>query len=276
LTGGQRAENPGNTEVITTTMPVAGVLMIAIDRQRRHNALDLAAFRALAAAWKALEASDEARVGVVTGNGTDFCSGADLSSIGRDIAGAARAGDSGASIWRDIHDAVLRNVALTKPVVSAVEGVCFGAGMELVGATDIRIAGESARFALPEVRHGVIASGGSLARLARQIGFAPAMQILLTGTEVSAARMAELGFVNEVVADGQAGERALAIAATVAGNAPTAVRATKRAVTSGLATDLEGAYAIEDQISREILHGPEAAEGSRAFAEKRPPSWRLT
>jgi enoyl-CoA hydratase len=276
LTGGQRAESSGNIEVITTTMPVAGVLMIAIDGQRRHNALDLAAFRALAAAWKALEASDEARVGVVTGNGTDFCSGADLSSIGRDIAGAARAGDSGASIWRDIHDAVLRNAALTKPVVSAVEGVCFGAGMELVGATDIRIASESARFALPEVRHGVIASGGSLARLARQIGYAPAMQILLTGAEVSAARMAELGFVNEVVADGQARERALAIAATVACNAPSAVRATKRAVTSGLATDLEGAYAIEDQISREILRGPEAAEGSRAFAEKRPPSWRLT
>jgi enoyl-CoA hydratase len=267
---------PGNIEVITTTMPVAGVLMIAIDGEQRRNALDLAAFRALAAAWKALEASDEARVGVVTGNGTDFCSGADLSSIGRDIAGAARAGNSGASIWRDIHDAVLRNVALTKPVVSAVEGVCFGAGMELVGATDIRIAGESARFALPEVRHGVIASGGSLARLARQIGYAPAMQILLTGTEVSAARMAELGFVNEVVADGQARERALAIAATVAGNAPSAVRATKRAVASGLATDLEGAYAIEDQVSREILRGPEAAEGSRAFAEKRPPSWRLT
>ena len=71
--------------MINNTMPVAGVLMIAIDGERRRNALDLAAFRALAAAWKALEASDEARVGVVTGNGRDFCSGADLSSIGRDI-----------------------------------------------------------------------------------------------------------------------------------------------------------------------------------------------
>ena len=262
--------------MITTTKPAAGVLMISIDGQRRRNALDLAAFRALAAAWRDLEASDDIRVGVVTGNGTDFCSGADLSSLAADMTDAARRGDPGASIWRDVHGAVLRNVTLTKPVVSAVEGVCFGAGMELVGATDIRVAGESARFALPEVRHGVIASGGSLARLARQIAYGPAMQILLTGAEVSAARMAELGFVNEVVADGQARERALAIAAAVAGNAPAAVRATKRAVTAGLATDLEGAYAIEDQISREILRGPEAAEGSRAFAEKRPPSWRLT
>ena len=262
--------------MITITRPAAGVMMIAIDGQGRRNALDLGGFRALAAAWRALEASDEARVGVVTGNGTDFCSGADLSSIGADMAAAARLGDPGASIWGDVHGAVLRDVALTKPVVSAVEGVCFGAGMELVGATDIRIAGKSARFALPEVRHGVIASGGSLARLARQIAYGPAMQILLTGAEIGAARLAELGFVNEVVADGQAAERALAIAAVVAGNGPAAVRATKRAVASGLATDLAGAYAIEDRISREILLGPEAAEGARAFAEKRPPSWRLT
>jgi enoyl-CoA hydratase len=262
--------------VIITTKPAAGVLMISIDGHRRRNALDLDALRALATAWRTLEASDDTRVAVVTGNGTDFSSGADLTSIGPDIAAAARGGDPGASIWRDVHGAVLRNVTLAKPVVSAVEGICFGAGMELVGATDIRIAGASARFALPEVRHGVIASGGSLARLARQIPYGPAMQILLTGTEVGAVRMAELGFVNEVVADGQAADRALAVARAIADNAPAAVRATKRAVTSGLATDLEGAYAIEDRISREILRGPEAAEGSRAFAQKRPPSWRLT
>jgi enoyl-CoA hydratase len=102
------------------------------------------------------------------------------------------------------------------------------------------------------------------------------MQILLTGAEASAARMAGLGFLNEVVADGRALERALAVAVAIAGNAPEAVRATKAAVSSGLATDLAGAYAIEDRISRQILRGPEAAEGSRAFAEKRPPSWRLT
>ena len=262
--------------MIGTTKPAAGVLMIAIEGQRKRNALDLEAFRALAAAWRALEDSADARVGVVTGNGTDFCSGADLSGIAAEITDAARGGDQAAGIWRDIHGAVLRNVALTKPVVAAVEGICFGAGMELAGATDIRIAGESARFALPEVRHGVIASGGSLARLARQIPYAPAMQILLTGAEVSAARMAELGFVNEVVADGQARDRALAVAGAIADNAPAAVRATKRAVTSGMATDLQAAYAIEDEISREVLLGPEAAEGARAFAAKRPPSWRLS
>ena len=262
--------------MITTTMPAAGVLMISIDGHGRRNALDLDALRALAAAWRTLDAADDIRVAVVTGNGTDFSSGADLTSIGPDIAAAARAGDSGASIWRDVNGAVLRNVTLAKPVISAVEGICFGAGMELAGATDIRIAGKSARFALPEVRHGVIASGGSLARLARQIPYGAAMQILLTGTEVSAARMAELGFVNEVVADGQAADRALALARTIADNAPAAVRATKQAVTSGLATDLAGAYAIEDRISREILLGPEAAEGALAFAQKRPPSWRLT
>jgi enoyl-CoA hydratase/carnithine racemase len=149
--------------VIVTTNPAAGVLMIAIEGQRRRNVLDLGAFRALAAAWRDLEESDEARVGVVTGNGTDFCSGADLSGIAAEIAAAARGGHSLAGIWRDAHGAVLRNAAMTK-----------------------------------------------------------------------------------------------------------------RSVASGLATDLEGAYAIEDRLSREILAGPEAAEGARAFAEKRPASWRLT
>jgi enoyl-CoA hydratase len=262
--------------VIATTNPAPGVLLISIEGERRRNALSLDALRALAAAWRTLETSDDARVAVVTGNGTDFSSGADLTSIGPDMAAAARNGDSGASIWADVHGAVLRNVTLAKPVISAVEGICFGVGMELAGATDIRIAGASARFALPEVRHGVIASGGSLARLARQIPYGPAMQILLTGMEVGAARMAALGFVNEVVADGQAADRALAIARTIADNGPAAVRATKRAVTSGLATDLGEAYAIEDRISREVLLGPEAAEGTRAFAGKRPPSWRLS
>jgi enoyl-CoA hydratase len=266
----------GQRYVITTATPAPGVLMISIEGTGRRNALDLEAFQALAAAWRELERSDDARVGMVTGNGTDFSSGADLLSLGSAIARAVRDGRPAASVWDDIHRAVLRDTALTKPVVSAIEGVCFGAGMELVGATDIRIAGESARFALPEVRHGVIAGGGSLARLPRQIPYAPAMQILLTGAEVSAARMAELAFVNEVVADGQAQERALAVAQAIAVNAPMAVRATKRAVTSGLGTDLAAAYAIESQISRQILAGPEAAEGSRAFAEKRPPSWRLT
>lgn len=262
--------------MITTTNPSPGVLMISIEGTRRRNALDLEGFQALAAAWGELERSDDARVGVVTGNGTDFCSGADLVSIGPAIAQAVRAGQPAASVWNDIHGAVLRQVALTKPVVSAIEGICFGAGMELVGATDIRIAGQSARFALPEVRQGVIASGGSLARLARQIAYAPAMEILLTGAEFGAARMAELAFVNEVVADGHAIQRALAIAQAIAANGPMAVRATKRAVTSGLGADLAGAYAIEDQIARQILTSPEAAEGARAFAGKRPPSWRLT
>src|SRR5262249_52669280 len=153
-------DDPGGTGVIATTNPAPGVLMISIQGERRRNALNLDALRALAAAWRTLETSDDARVAVVTGNGTDFSSGADLASIGPDIAAAARNGDSGASIWRDVHGAVLRNVTPAKPVIAAVEGICFGAGMELAGATDIRIAGESARFALPEVRHGVIASGG--------------------------------------------------------------------------------------------------------------------
>jgi len=263
------------TPMIRTTRPAAGVVVIAIDRPQRRNALDLNGFRALARAWMAVEDADDVRVSVVTGNGADFCSGADLSSLSGEVAAAARAGDSVAGIWRDIHAAVLRNAPTTKPIICAVEGICFGAGMELAGGTDIRIAEESARFALPEVRHGLVASGGSLARLARQIPYAAAMQLLLTGEPATATRMAELGFLNEVVTPGRARERAIAIARVIASNSPAAVRASKRAVRTGLAVDLEAAYVVEDQISREIMVSLEAVEGARAFAAKRSPSWRL-
>ena len=157
--------------MIATTKPAAGVLMIAIEGQRRRNALDLDAFRALAAAWRDLEESDEARVGVVTGNGTDFCSGADLSSIAAEIAAAARGGHSPAGIWRDVNGAVLRNAAMTKPVVSAVEGICFGAGMELVGATDIRIAGESARVRSLRIADRVDLFGNICSLFAPRLGY---------------------------------------------------------------------------------------------------------
>ncbi|MGM7700080.1 enoyl-CoA hydratase/isomerase family protein [Microbacterium sp. A84] len=260
--------------MITLSAPVSGVLQIKIDRGGRRNAIDADGFRQLAAAWDELEQSD-ARVGIITGAGGDFSSGADLASISREVAAANREGGGG-SIWAAIHRAVLRDQNLQKPVVSAIEGICFGAGMELAGATDIRIASRSARFALPEVRHGVVASGGSLARLPRQVPYAVAMEILLTGEEKSAADMERWGFLNRVVEDGAALSTALELAQRIADNAPAAVRATKRTVALGFRDTLMEAYEIERATEAEVMRGDEAREGARAFAERRSPSWRLT
>jgi enoyl-CoA hydratase len=237
--------------MIELSRPRPHVALVTLCRPARRNALDLAGFRALAAAWREVAAGHD-RVAVVTGT-ADFSSGADLATFARDIAGAVRDGEPAAAIWADIHFALLRDVVLPVPVVAAVEGVCYGAGMELVGAADVRVAGASARFCLPEVRHGFIASGGSVARLPRQIGYAAAMQLLLTGAPVDAARMGQWGFLGEVVPDGSALDRALAIAELIAANPPAAVRAVKAAVGEGLRGTLAEAYEVEARVSRDML-----------------------
>ncbi|GIH06699.1 putative enoyl-CoA hydratase [Rhizocola hellebori] len=235
--------------MINLSTPREHVALITLQRPERRNALDLNGFRALADAWRSIAANTpEIRVAVVTG-GSDFSSGADLGSFASDVAAALRGGEPPQQLWGDVHHALLRDIIMPVPVVAAIEGHCLGAGMELVGATDIRIAAASAGFALPEVRHGFMASGGSVARLPRQIGYAAAMQVLLTGARFGAERMREWGFVSEVVADGSALQRALEVAEQIAQNSPVAVAAVKHAVGEGLRGSLAEAFEIETRIS---------------------------
>jgi enoyl-CoA hydratase len=261
--------------MIEVSGPDRGIATVTLARPQRCNALDLAGFRGLAAAWREFDADQDVRVIVVTGAAGDFCSGADLSVLSDDMRAATTAGTSMRDLWLDINQAVLRDARLGTPVVAAVEGICFGAGLELVGATDIRVAAQTARFALPEVTHGVIASGGTLARLAGQIPYAAAMQLVLTGAEQSAERMLQVGFVTDVVVDGAALATATRIAGQIADNGPAAVQASKRVVQRSLELDRAAALAFEAATAREILAGAEAAEGTRAFREKRSPLWRL-
>ncbi len=241
--------------MIELSRPLPHVVQVTLHRPERRNALTLEGFRELAAAWAEVAGSG-ARACVVTG-GADFSSGADLATFGRDLAEAARSGAGGGrAVWATVNAAVLRDADLEVPVVAAVEGVCMGAGMELVGATDVRIAGESAVFALPEVRHGFIASGGSVARLPRQIGYAAAMQVLLTGARFGAADLRDRGFVSEVVPDGTALSRALTVAEQIAANDPRAVAAVKRVVAATLRGSLADAHAAETREFRALTERP--------------------
>jgi enoyl-CoA hydratase len=238
--------------MIEVTTPAPGVALVTLRRPQRRNALDLPGFRGLAQAWRRLAAQGQTRVAVVTGE-RDFSSGADLAVFPNQVAEALRGGEAHDHLWGDIDGALLRDVSTPFPVIAAVEGICFGAGLELVGATDIRVAGESARFSAPEVRHGFMASGGTVARLPRQLGYPAAMQILLTGGRFSAAQMAQWGFLGEVVPDGQALDRALALATEIAAHPPVAVAAIKRAVGEGLRGTLADAFAIEKRVSEELF-----------------------
>ena len=184
------------------------------------------------------------QVAIITGAGGCFSSGMDIKDF-------AESGRRPSLPGRGVLG--LGEQSRRKPIIAAVEGLAFGGGWEVALACDLVIAGESARFALPEVKRGLVAGGGGLVRLAQRIPYALAMEITLTGSPISAARCAQLGLINRVVADGSALESAIVRAArtwtTNEGLAPQA----------GLLRLLEGS--------------PDVQEGARAFLEKRAPNW---
>jgi enoyl-CoA hydratase len=173
-------------------------------------------------------------------------------------------------------DGVLLTLEVFKPIIAAVDGPCLAGGMDLLGGTDIRLATPRATFGLPEPKRGLMADGGTTARLPRQIGWPAAMELLLTGRTVSSDRALQLGLLNEVVVEEELGARAIEWAYEIASNAPLAVQATKESALRGLSAPngLAGAYEVEARIGRRLLRTEDVTEGLNAFVEKRAPQWR--
>jgi len=154
-----------------------------------------------------------------------------------------------------------------------VEGYAVAGGTEILQATDIRVAGESAKFGVVEVTRALFPVGGSTVRLRRQIGYTKAMELLLTGDTISAAEAERIGLIGRVVPDGQALETALQIADRIARNGPLAVQAIKRSVQATEGLPEEEALKIELEIGLPIFATADAKEGTRAFKEKREPRY---
>lgn len=254
------------------------VVRIIIDRPERRNALDLFHFADLTAAWRRYDADPDAWVAIVTGVPGSFCSGADLRDflpLARRLVAEGRTEHEGIPLSVGT-DGVLLTLDLYKPIIAAVDGPCLAGGMDLLGGTDIRLATPSATFGLPEPKRGLIADGGTTARLPRQIGWTAAMELLLTGHTINAERALELGLLNEVVPAGELEDRANMWAREIAANAPLAVHATKEAALRGMSAPngLAGAYEIEARIGRRLLATEDVAEGLTAFIEKRPAHWK--
>ena len=173
-----------------------------------------------------------------------------------------------------VYDGLLKTRHPRVPIIAAVEGNAIAGGTEILQGTEIRVAGESALFGVSEARWSLYPGGGSAVRLARQIPFTEAADILLTGKHVSAPEAKSLGLIGHVVPDGTALERAHEIAATVAANGPLAVEAIMRTLreTPGM-TEAE-AFAFEEPLSRAVFASADAKEGPRAFAEKRTPDFQ--
>jgi len=169
---------------------------------------------------------------------------------------------------------LLKGRRLTKPLIAAVEGVAVAGGTEMLQATDIRVAGESARFGVSEARWGLFPLGGSAVRLPRQIPYTVAADLLLTGRHITAAQALQIGLIGHVVPDGQALATALEIAETIAANGPVAVRAILRTIRETEGLPEADAFKIEAQIGMDVFRSEDAKEGPRAFTEKRKPQFR--
>ena len=216
---------------------------------------------------------------ILTGAGGDFTSGADLRAMSGDGGDLDPEIDVPARMATDpgIHwKGLLRHYRPTKPLIAAVEGVAIAGGTELLQGTDIRVAAESARFGVSEVRWSLYPMAGSAVRLRRQIPYTVAAEILLTGKHITAAEALHYGLIGSVVPDGQALEAAKAIAATICAAGPLAVEAVLKTLhdTDGM-TEAD-ALAYEFEYGQAIFATNDAKEGPRAFAEKRAPNFTRT
>jgi enoyl-CoA hydratase len=241
-----------------------GVAVITINRPEARNAVNGAVARGIAAALDEFDNRADVRVLVLTGAGGTFSAGMDLKGF---LTGDAPVADD-----RGFGGIVERPPV--KPVIAAVEGYALAGGFELALACDLVVASEAAKFGLPEVRRGLVAGGGGLLRLPRRIPYHLAMEIALTGEHFPAERLHAAGLVNLLVPAGEALSGATQLAQRVALGAPLALAATKRVMAQAGDWDSGEAFTRQGEIINPVFSSADATEGARAFAEKRPPTWR--
>ncbi len=240
------------------------VLLIGLNRPAKRNAFTLEMIYQLGDAYGELESDPELRCGVLFAHGDHFTAGLELT----DVAPAFIAGN-----WNvregGVDPLALAGKRLSKPVVSAVQGYCFTIGLELMLATDVRVAAKGTRFAMLEVKRGIYPVGGGTFRFPREAGWSNAMRYLLTGDEFTAEDAFRFGLVQEVVEPGEQLEKAVGLAEKIASRAPLGVRAVLRsghlAFTQG---EVEAAAHLLPEL-QPIMKSDDAQEGIMSFIERR-------
>ena len=256
-----------------------GVALVTMNRPEVRNAINAEMLVRLADAWQDINDDPDVRVGILTGAGDQaFCAGADLDRLVRMMQGLRPPETEFDQRIKDdvslIYKGLLRNYQVTKPLIAAVKGYCVAGGSELLTTTDIRIAADDARFGLAEVKWSLFPMGGSTVRLPRQISYCNAMEILLTGEQVTAADALRMGLINKVLPAAQVMPEARRYADIINANGPLAVQAVKRSVVVGLALPPEQALEKELEIGIPVSMSEDCREGTRAFKEKRKPVFK--
>jgi enoyl-CoA hydratase len=241
------------------------IVTITINRPDAMNAITAEMSAALDAAFDEFNENPDLWVAILTGAGDkSFCAGFDLKeAIPRLLAGD----------MMGYEDPEKRQFStIYKPIIAAINGQCIAGGLEMVVGTDLRIAAEHATFNLGEVRWGLIPMGGSHIRLPRQLPWAIAMELLLTGAPLDAQRAFQVGMLNRVVPVNELMPAAMQLAETICKNGPLAVRTAKEIAVRAL--HQEEGFVLERELGMRVIASEDAREGPRAFAEKRPPEFQ--
>ncbi|WP_446224139.1 crotonase/enoyl-CoA hydratase family protein [Nocardia sp. IBHARD005] len=246
------------------------VLIVTMNRPEARNALSGEMMAIMRDAWDQVDSDPDIRVAILTGAGGAFCAGADLKAMTTQHPGDSFKGGG----W-DLSriDALLKGRRLTKPLIAAVEGPAIAGGTEILQATDIRVAGESAKFGVSEPRWGLFPLGGSAVRLPRQIPATVAADLLLTGRHIKAAEAKEVGLIGHVVPDGTALDKALELAALISANGPLAVQAILKTIRDTEGMHENDAFKVDAELGAAVFKSADAKEGPKAFAEKRKPDF---
>ena len=264
---------PPDHETIHVTLPapsadgpVDGVALVVLDRPKVLNALDFALIEALTDVLEALDRDPACRAIVLTGAGDRaFAAGADIPEL---------AAQSPTSLTVDDHFHRWERIKrIRKPIVAAVRGFALGGGCELAMLCDMIVAGEDAQFGQPEIKLGVMPGAGGTQRLTRAIGKARAMELILTGRNLSAREAEASGLVTRVVPAEATLDAAVDLASQIAQMPPVAVLAAKEAVNRAFELPLEAGLEFERKNFFLLFASDDQQEGMAAFAEKRAPSW---
>ncbi len=241
------------------------IAIMTIDRPKAMNSLSKAMLLGLDAAFKDFQDDPDLWVAILTGAGDRaFCCGMDL----KEAIPLLTAGDD-----LGYPDHTKRQFSdVFKPIIAAVNGACIAGGMEMLAGTDVRVAGEHVKFSLGEVRWGLIPAGGSHIRIPRQIPWAIAMELLLTGEPIDAKRAYDVGMINRVVPADQVLPEAMKIAEAICKNGPLAVQTAKEIAVRSL--ELEPGFVLEKTLGARVFASEDAKEGPAAFAEKRKPEFK--
>jgi enoyl-CoA hydratase len=254
----------------------APLAIVTIDRPEARNALSPEVLVLLDRYWQELRGNDALRIGIVTGAGDkSFCAGADLARLIPLLGGQRGAEDE----WDEavLGDAAIASRAtlleneIGKPVIAALNGPAMGGGLELAMAADLRVAAAGIRLGLPEVKRALFPGGGGTVRLPRLIPSARALEMMLTGEAIEADEALALGLVNAVVPRDRLLDTAIDLAERIAANGPLAVRAILQSARETDGLPLADALERAGAIGRPVFQTQDAAEGAKAFIEKRTP-----